>query len=107
MVSSACSVLLNEPRRFLPYIFADKQIRESIIDEDSFIRAVEQAFKSDPTLVNIFKEMKDKKDNIKGCLKNIVNTSDIQTQFKRNKKRRRDKISRKVKKQKPRLTGRS
>lgn len=105
MVTSACEILIDEPQRFLDYIFSDPNLRSQIVDKKSFIEALEKTLKSDPSLTNIAETIKKAGESFEVCGQNIFLQNSIQNLIKDNVDKRRDKIEKRVKKERPKLRG--
>lgn len=104
MVSSACEVLSEDPKRFISYIFADPLLRKSIVDEKSFVKALRTVLKSDPSLKEIINHIDLKKEKLEVCGKDIFDSSEVQGIIQENVKRKRRSIQTKVRKQHPTWT---
>lgn len=92
---------MDEPRRFIDYIFADPKLRKQIIDNKSFAEALEKALRSDPTLVNIVDTIKGSGETMEVCGDNIFNLKEITDLVKSNLKSKTKEFRQRIKTQHP------
>lgn len=106
-MSSACDEFIDEPERFVIYLLADKRVLKSIVDEKTFIIALEKALASDSSLGNIVSQIKSKGESLSDCFKPVFDTKEVQDIINRNLKDRKKDIRKRVKKQRPSLKGKA
>ena len=101
MTSSACSVLIDEPTRFIDYVFSDPKLRKQIVDKKSFAEVLERALRSDPTLVNIVETIKGSGESFEVCGANIFQQKDITDLVNQNLKTKKTEFRKRIRKQHP------
>lgn len=105
-MTSACEVLSQQPERFINYVISDNKLRSQIVDEDSFGAVLEKALKSDKSLENIAHTIKNNGESFSVCGIEIYNDEIIQDIKNENISKRRKRIRKRVKVERPELSGR-
>lgn len=103
-MSSACEILSSETARFIDYLLADTKVRSKIVDQRSFVDALDKVLKSDASLSNIPAEIKRKGESLELCGIDIYNDPSIQNIIKRNVGSKRREINKRVRMEKPTWT---